>query len=76
MDRLGVKTVALATTEHVYYDDPVIYEDHLSRHRQLYPLLAAYQCSLCGAVCDACRIGPTRGAGECLVRSRRPGGWM
>ena len=41
LDRLGVKTVALATTEHVYYDDPVIYEDHLSRHRQLFPLLAA-----------------------------------
>jgi carbonic anhydrase/acetyltransferase-like protein (isoleucine patch superfamily) len=39
LDRLGVKTVSWAVTPHDYYDDPVIYEDHLSRHRQLFPLL-------------------------------------
>jgi carbonic anhydrase/acetyltransferase-like protein (isoleucine patch superfamily) len=39
LDRLGVKTTSLAITKHDYYDDPCIYEDHLSRHRQLFPLL-------------------------------------
>ena len=39
LDRLGVKTAAVATTRHDYYDDPVIYEDHLSRHRHQFPLL-------------------------------------
>jgi gamma-carbonic anhydrase len=41
LDRLGVKTVSLAITKHDYYDDPVRYEDHLSRHRQLFPLLVS-----------------------------------
>jgi carbonic anhydrase/acetyltransferase-like protein (isoleucine patch superfamily) len=39
LDRIGVHTVMLATTVNDYYDDPVIYQDHLSRHRQLMPLL-------------------------------------
>lgn len=39
LDRLGVKTASLAVTKHNYYDDPVIYEDHLSRHRHQFPLL-------------------------------------
>ena len=39
LHRLGVKTASLAVTKHDYYDDPCIYEDHLSRHRQLFPLL-------------------------------------
>jgi gamma-carbonic anhydrase len=39
LHRLGVKTTSLAITKHDYYDDPVIYEDHLSRHRQLFPML-------------------------------------
>ena len=38
LHRLGVKTTSLAITKHDYYDDPCIYEDHLSRHRQLFPL--------------------------------------
>lgn len=37
--RLAVKGEALAVTPNDYYDDPVIYEDHLSRHRRLFPLL-------------------------------------
>jgi gamma-carbonic anhydrase len=41
LDRLGVKTVSLAITKHDFYDDPVMYEDHLSRHRHLFPLLAS-----------------------------------
>jgi gamma-carbonic anhydrase len=41
LDRLGVKTVSLAITKHDFYDDPVVYEDHLSRHRHLFPLLAS-----------------------------------
>lgn len=39
LDRLGVKTASLAVTPHDYYDDPVVYEDHLSRHRHQFPLL-------------------------------------
>jgi carbonic anhydrase/acetyltransferase-like protein (isoleucine patch superfamily) len=39
LDRLGVQASMLATTVHDYYDDPVVYQDHLSRHRQLLPLL-------------------------------------
>jgi len=39
LDRVGVKAEMLAVTPHDYYDDPVIYEDHLSRHRHQFPLL-------------------------------------
>jgi gamma-carbonic anhydrase len=39
LDRLGVQTTMLATTPHDFYDDPVVYQDHLSRHRQCMPLL-------------------------------------
>jgi gamma-carbonic anhydrase len=39
LDRLGVQTTMLAMTPHDFYDDPVIYQDHLSRHRQCMPLL-------------------------------------
>lgn len=41
LDRAGVKIVSFATTKHEFYDDAVIYEDHLSRHRQYFPLLTA-----------------------------------
>lgn len=41
LDRLGVKTAALAVTPHDYYDDPVLFEDHLSRHRHQFPFLTA-----------------------------------
>lgn len=41
LDQLGVKTVALAVTKNDYYDDPVIYEDSLSRHRHQFPLLTS-----------------------------------
>lgn len=41
LDRVGVKTAMLAVTKHDFYDDPVRFEDHLSRHRQLFPLLTA-----------------------------------
>jgi carbonic anhydrase/acetyltransferase-like protein (isoleucine patch superfamily) len=40
LDRLGVKVASLAVQKDEFYDDPVIYEDHLSRHRQLLPLLS------------------------------------
>jgi carbonic anhydrase/acetyltransferase-like protein (isoleucine patch superfamily) len=39
VDRLGVKAAILAVTPHDFYDDPVLYEDHLSRHRHQSPLL-------------------------------------
>jgi len=41
VDRLGIKTTSLAITQHEFYDDPVKYEDHLSRHRHQFPLLSA-----------------------------------
>ena len=39
LDRIGVKWAMLSVTPHHYYDDPVIYEDYLSRHRHQFPLL-------------------------------------
>lgn len=39
LDRVAVKTAMLAHTKHDYYDDPVRFEDYLSRHRQLFPML-------------------------------------
>lgn len=41
LDRLGVQTVSFAVTQHDYYDDPVVYQDFLSRHRQRFPLLTS-----------------------------------
>jgi len=41
VDRVGVKAAMLAVTPHHYYDDPVIYEDFLSRHRHQFPLLTS-----------------------------------
>jgi gamma-carbonic anhydrase len=41
LDRVGQRTEAVAITPHYFYDDPIIYQDHLSRHRQMFPLLAA-----------------------------------
>lgn len=39
LDRAGIKGHQMAITKRVIGDDPVIYEDHLSRHRQQMPLL-------------------------------------
>ncbi|GKY90408.1 hypothetical protein MPSEU_000014700 [Mayamaea pseudoterrestris] len=39
LDRLGLRTAQLAATKHDYYDDPCLFDDNLSRHRQLMPLL-------------------------------------
>ena len=39
LDRAGVKGHQMAVTTRVIGDDPVIYQDHLSRHRQQMPLL-------------------------------------
>ncbi|KAG7345117.1 carbonic anhydrase/acetyltransferase [Nitzschia inconspicua] len=39
LDRVGIKGQSLATTKRIYGDDPVIYEDFLSRHRHQMPLL-------------------------------------
>jgi carbonic anhydrase/acetyltransferase-like protein (isoleucine patch superfamily) len=39
LDRLGIKGHQLAVTKQYIGDDPVIYEDHLSRHRHQMPLL-------------------------------------
>jgi len=39
LDRLGMQTAMLAQTKHDYYDDPILYQDFLSRHRQQFPLL-------------------------------------
>jgi carbonic anhydrase/acetyltransferase-like protein (isoleucine patch superfamily) len=43
VDRLAVRTAAIATTRHDFFDDPVRYQDHLNRHRHRFPLLAAGQ---------------------------------
>jgi carbonic anhydrase/acetyltransferase-like protein (isoleucine patch superfamily) len=39
LDRLGIKGESLAVTKQVIGDEPVRYEDHLSRHRHQMPLL-------------------------------------
>lgn len=39
--RVALKAEAVAVTKHEYYDDPVLFEDHLSRHRKYFPLLTA-----------------------------------
>ncbi|CAJ1936445.1 unnamed protein product [Cylindrotheca closterium] len=39
LDRLGIKGHQLAVTKQTIGDEPVIYEDHLSRHRHQMPLL-------------------------------------
>jgi gamma-carbonic anhydrase len=39
LDRAGIKGQSLATTKRIYGDDPVIYQDFLSRHRHQMPLL-------------------------------------
>eukprot|EP00536_Pseudo-nitzschia_multiseries_P001267 jgi/Psemu1/157425/gw1.15.216.1 len=39
LDRAGIKGQQMAVTTRVIGDDPVIYQDHLSRHRQQMPLL-------------------------------------
>ena len=39
LDRLGIKGNALAVTKQKIGDEPVIFEDHLSRHRHQFPLL-------------------------------------
>jgi carbonic anhydrase/acetyltransferase-like protein (isoleucine patch superfamily) len=39
LDRAGIKGQQLALSKRVIGDDPVIYEDHLSRHRHQMPLL-------------------------------------
>jgi carbonic anhydrase/acetyltransferase-like protein (isoleucine patch superfamily) len=41
VDRLAVRTAAIATTRHDFFDDPVLYQDHLNRHRHQFPLLSA-----------------------------------
>jgi carbonic anhydrase/acetyltransferase-like protein (isoleucine patch superfamily) len=41
LDRLAVRTAAIATTRHDFFDDPVRYQDFLSRHRHQFPLLTA-----------------------------------
>ena len=39
LDRVAIKMASLAVTKHSFYDDPVIYEDFLSRHRHQFPLV-------------------------------------
>lgn len=39
LDRLGIKGHQLAVTKQAIGDEPVIYEDHLSRHRHKMPLI-------------------------------------
>ncbi len=39
LDRVAIKGRQMAVTQRVIGDDPVIYQDHLSRHRQQMPLL-------------------------------------
>ena len=39
LDRLGIKGQQLAVTKQAIGDEPVIYEDHLSRHRHQMPLI-------------------------------------
>jgi carbonic anhydrase/acetyltransferase-like protein (isoleucine patch superfamily) len=39
LDRAGIKGHQMVVTSRVIGDDPVIYQDHLSRHRQQFPLL-------------------------------------
>jgi gamma-carbonic anhydrase len=41
--RVALKAEMLAVTKHEYYDDYVLFEDFMSRHRQLFPLLISGQ---------------------------------
>jgi carbonic anhydrase/acetyltransferase-like protein (isoleucine patch superfamily) len=41
LHRVALKTEMVAVTKHEYYDDYVLFEDFLSRHRQLFPLLTS-----------------------------------
>lgn len=41
LDRLGLRTASVARTKYDFGDEPVIFQDFLSRHRQMFPLLAA-----------------------------------
>jgi gamma-carbonic anhydrase len=41
--RVALKAEMLAVTKHEYYDDYVLFEDFMSRHRQLFPLLTSGQ---------------------------------
>nr|QIP67674.1 gamma-carbonic anhydrase 2 [Nitzschia sp. ICE-H] len=67
LERLGVKTASLANTKHDFYDDPVPYEDFLSRHRHQLPFLmsgrpivhddVAYLAP-CSTLIGSVRVGP------------------
>ena len=67
LDRLGIKGETLAVSKRIVGDDPVIYEDHLSRHRHQMPLLrrgrpivspdAAF-IAPCSTLIGSVRIGP------------------
>jgi len=43
LDRVGIRGEVHATTTRIYGDDPSKFDDHLSRHRHLMPLLARGQ---------------------------------
>ena len=67
LERLGVKTASLANTKHDFHDDPVPYEDHLSRHRHQFPLLMSGRpivdpnvadLAPCSTLIGSVRIGP------------------
>ena len=67
LDRLGIKGEQMALSKRIVGDDPVIYEDHLSRHRHQMPLLrrgrpivspdAAF-IAPCSTLIGSVRIGP------------------
>jgi gamma-carbonic anhydrase len=67
LDRVGIKGQALAVSKRVVGDDPVIYEDHLSRHRHQMPLLKRGRpvvspevafLAPCSTLIGSVRIGP------------------
>lgn len=39
IDRVAIKTIMLSSTENLFHDEAVIYEDHWNRHRNLHPLI-------------------------------------
>jgi carbonic anhydrase/acetyltransferase-like protein (isoleucine patch superfamily) len=67
LHRVALKTEMVAITKHEYYDDYVLFEDFLSRHRQLFPLLTSGQPTLhdqigfvapCATLIGTVNVGP------------------
>jgi gamma-carbonic anhydrase len=67
LDRSGVRVASWASTKYDFEDDPVLFQDHLSRHRQQIPLLESGKPIIhpdvafvapCSTLVGSVRVGP------------------